>query len=504
MQRLSLLVILAVAHRSSSFPLTTTSGCLCQRPTSTEDTVHPCLSLQSTNDNDDVWFSDFDDFVGDTVEDAEEDSYAISKLLQTAVSPTDLTACQTRQFSLGQDLILSDYIGNMGFQEITDWEYFLYNEDDPDERKVVKPNPFDSSQPTRTKSNSGSVVRLFRGEFVGTLGGSLSAQGKDRRVLVKEYSGKLALELVKAELKAIGKLQSALLANSRNGDDAKNGEWIQLAASRSVNQREDNSNVASLVELLAKANFVGVLGEVNLAELEDDLEPNEFYRALGVPPPKPGSVWVVYEYAGLSSVQAYAQPAAVRVASLPPKRGFFGNVVAPPPLPSFQERANYVVKGIMKQAIEAVAILHENGLVHRSIGRSSIILSSSAMNKRVASNPYTTLTSQLLVKLSDFGFAGLYSESTQNDEFRARARTFKLSFREGENSVTTSNFAIAEDMHGEYNSSTLRRREAPGDSFDSQSDTLLFPCSTWFCLFGIAFDVSGRSPNTGVSDARDG
>jgi phage baseplate assembly protein gpV len=40
------------------------------------------------------------------------------------------------------------------------------------------------------------------------LGGTLSAQGLDRRVLVKEFSGDLALALARAELVSLGRLQS--------------------------------------------------------------------------------------------------------------------------------------------------------------------------------------------------------------------------------------------------------------------------------------------------------
>ena len=73
----------------------------------------------------------------------------------------DYTAIQTRQFSLGQDVILSDYVGTMGFQEVTDWEYYYPEEDDdeddrsnvlkkktgePSRRQVVQPNPFDPSK----------------------------------------------------------------------------------------------------------------------------------------------------------------------------------------------------------------------------------------------------------------------------------------------------------------------------------------------------------------------
>jgi hypothetical protein len=60
-------------------------------------------------------------------------------------SKTDLTAIRTRQFRLGRDLILSDYVGNMGFDEVTDWQYY-YPDDEDDERQVVQPNPLDPSK----------------------------------------------------------------------------------------------------------------------------------------------------------------------------------------------------------------------------------------------------------------------------------------------------------------------------------------------------------------------
>jgi hypothetical protein len=46
-----------------------------------------------------------------------------------------------------------------------------------------------------------------------------------------------------------------------------------------------------LLQALNKAPFLGILGEVDLAELEGEMDANEFYRALGVPPPKPEAIW---------------------------------------------------------------------------------------------------------------------------------------------------------------------------------------------------------------------
>jgi hypothetical protein len=63
----------------------------------------------------------------------------------------DRTAIQVRRFSLGPDLILSNYVGNMGFDEVTDWEYYYPSSEDEDKygdtsvRQVVQPSPFDTS-----------------------------------------------------------------------------------------------------------------------------------------------------------------------------------------------------------------------------------------------------------------------------------------------------------------------------------------------------------------------
>ena len=90
----------------------------------------------------------------------------------------------------------------------------------------------------------------------------------------------------------------------------------------------------------------------------------------------------------------------------------------------------------MKQGINSVATLHESGFVHRSIGRSSFILSrlsSTSMDKREASLYDSTNTNQSSVKLTDFGFSGPYDRCTIDDaEFCTRARSFGLYFTPGE------------------------------------------------------------------------
>jgi hypothetical protein len=263
-------------------------------------------------------------------------------------------------------------------------------------------------------------------------------------VLVKEFTGEYALQLARYELLSLGKLQSELLVKDK---DAVGGEWIQVASSRSVMARQDDRNVGELLVLLNKAPFLGILGEVDLAELEGEMDANDFYRALGVAPPKPGAIWVVYEYAGLNTVASYSLPAEMKRKNIPSKTGFFGAVIEPPPLPSWRDRANYVVEGIMKGAIEALADMHDSGIAHRSIGRSSIVLTSPTQDKREPSTVYFTRPAGLVVKLADFGFSGLLEESTYDDDFNARARAFGFSFRKGDNSLAATNFAMAEDLH---------------------------------------------------------
>jgi hypothetical protein len=71
----------------------------------------------------------------------------------------DYTAVRSRQFTLGKDIILTNYVGDMGFDEVTDWQYYYQDVDEDGrpaagrpggagavDRKVVQPNPFDSTK----------------------------------------------------------------------------------------------------------------------------------------------------------------------------------------------------------------------------------------------------------------------------------------------------------------------------------------------------------------------
>jgi serine/threonine protein kinase len=289
------------------------------------------------------------------------------------------------------------------------------------------------------------------------LGGLLRANGIDNRVLLKEYSVD-SLELVKREKKMIGQMMSHFLKQEMDTNllsELQNGKWIDAAQSRYTDSitntpiKADNEHLQLLLTYLSKykAPFTSLLGEMNLNAYYDDpnLDSNQWYRSLGVKPPSPGSVWLAYDYHGLSSASSYCIPTLFQVAKLPPKRGVFGNIIQAPPIPPFKERARYVVHGIMKQMLHAVALTHEAGLVHKSLGRNSFLLSSVGQEKREATNPYAVVVERLRVVLSDWGFAQRVEDVVQEEEFLSRANSFGIDVEYDVEAAME--FAVAEDLH---------------------------------------------------------
>lgn len=416
-------------------------------------------------------------------------SRAISNVQKKNV---DLTGSTEREFSLGRDVILSNYAGSLGFDQVTDWQYYTVDVDEDDDgyysrrkeageqqrRTPVAPRPMDPSQPSRTRSSSGSIVRIFRGELVGgssSLGKKLRSRGLDMRVLIKEYSGEEGLKLARAEKRGIGILQSAWLKNCfllKKEDetlrDLEEGEWIEKARRRYVDgltntsTNRDDENIITMMGLVSsqKAQFTTLLGELNLNDFYDDDDfastadlRNEWYRSLGVQPPRPGSVWLVFDYHGLSTASTYAVPAMIQRSKLPPQRGIFGfGVVEAPPLPIFIDRAKYMVRGVLLGMLSAVATAHKAGVVHRSIGRNSFLLSSIGQDKREATSPYSITISRLRVVLSDWGFSATVDDAVRDKELGVRSRMFGIAMgactvSDDRLKAVAEEFAKSEDLH---------------------------------------------------------
>ena len=157
--------------------------------------------------------------------------------------------------------------------------YVIEIDDDPvrraktpttsEKRTIVTPNPFDQATPKRTRTASGSVVRIFRGQFIGRLGGSIRSQGDDARIVIKEFTGTLAQSLARQEQTTLGILQSQLLeaqivrntntkTKKKDDDPTDTSAWIQAAGARSVLGRTDDKHVTQLLQALStKAPYLG-------------------------------------------------------------------------------------------------------------------------------------------------------------------------------------------------------------------------------------------------------
>jgi len=246
----------------------------------------------------------------------------------------------------------------------------------------------------------------------------------------------------------------------------RDGEWIEAAQRRYVDGLtnsptiKDDENLIKLLETLSsqKAPFPAFLGEMNLSDYydDDDMDPNEWYKSLGVKPPQPGSIWLVFDYHGISTAASYAVPSLIRQSKLPPKRGPFGGIVRPPSLPPFKERSRYMVRGVLRGMLDAVATAHDADMVHRSIGRNSFVLSSVGQDKREATGPYAVVTARLRVILSDWGFGATVEEAVMKRGLGVRSRSFGIpEVGSYENQVAVDDridvaareFAKAEDLH---------------------------------------------------------
>jgi hypothetical protein len=73
----------------------------------------------------------------------------------------DLSGCRARQFSLGADLVLSDFAGSMGFDEATDWEYRRARRRREGSAKLCSRIRWILLDQGEAQASSGSVVRNF-------------------------------------------------------------------------------------------------------------------------------------------------------------------------------------------------------------------------------------------------------------------------------------------------------------------------------------------------------
>jgi len=214
-------------------------------------------------------------------------------------------------------------------------------------------NPLDPSQPTRTVEASGASVRLFEADLYG------------RRCLLKEYLGE-ATEIGKTELDTY-KLLYSQLADS-------DGAPVQVGT--------------MLGYMYSDASFD-----------TDSFQTQWRARLPNTPPPAAGNLWTVFAWEGFQTVAEFPRA--------PQERDFWdwrGD--------GARARRGEFVKAIALRALEVLAWLHGRGVVHRSIGGSSLLLNT--LDQRAAS--------LLAVKAIDLGFATSASALTAEEVESAMRR----------------------------------------------------------------------------------
>eukprot|EP00566_Odontella_aurita_P023374 CAMPEP_0113550638 /NCGR_PEP_ID=MMETSP0015_2-20120614/14092_1 /TAXON_ID=2838 /ORGANISM="Odontella" /LENGTH=204 /DNA_ID=CAMNT_0000451465 /DNA_START=47 /DNA_END=657 /DNA_ORIENTATION=- /assembly_acc=CAM_ASM_000160 len=91
-------------------------------------------SSSSSEDDDDFNLDDDDFFEDDSELIFAATSAASLRIDEDARFDRDLSGCTVRRFSLGYDLLLDSFVGSMGFDEVTDWDYYAIDVDEEGNR----------------------------------------------------------------------------------------------------------------------------------------------------------------------------------------------------------------------------------------------------------------------------------------------------------------------------------------------------------------------------------
>ena len=253
-------------------------------------------------------------------------------------------------FSPGE-FVIRRQIGQLGFATETEWQYNRGG-------VPVRPNPLDPTQPKRTVEASGNVVRLFDAKL-----------DDDSRVLLKEFVG---------DARSIGGNEGAMYEQL----------YERATMAGQVNGRPPQLGTL-LGTMMADASFTT---DSFRAQWESALP--------GILPPSADGLWLVFRWEGLSTVAGFPRQ--------PQQRAWF----------DFDGRAaiaarRVYTKNACRRILETVGWLHGQGIVHRSLGSSSLIL-----------NTYdqTVSSDSLQVKLIDLGFSTTASRISPEEVAAAMAR----------------------------------------------------------------------------------
>eukprot|EP00638_Chattonella_subsalsa_P008231 CAMPEP_0117751914 /NCGR_PEP_ID=MMETSP0947-20121206/11270_1 /TAXON_ID=44440 /ORGANISM="Chattonella subsalsa, Strain CCMP2191" /LENGTH=345 /DNA_ID=CAMNT_0005570409 /DNA_START=730 /DNA_END=1767 /DNA_ORIENTATION=- len=134
--------------------------------------------------------------------------------------------------------------------------------------------------------------------------------------------------------------------------------------------------------------------------------------------PKKGNLWLVYQWQGTYTVAGFPKAK---------QEGEFWDIVSA----EFKYKRKWrFIKAIMKSALQSISFLHSAGIIHRSIGGTSILLNTVDDRRE----------NEVIAKLTDFGFAQQFS-GVDEDLIR-RAKKYGAS-----TPMETVNFVTGEDLN---------------------------------------------------------
>ncbi|KAL1512272.1 hypothetical protein AB1Y20_005534 [Prymnesium parvum] len=235
----------------------------------------------------------------------------VTVILRCAVVLLAGSHCAALQLFSPSSFTIRRQVGQLGFATETEWQYY-----------GGPRNPLDPSQPARTVEASGISVRLFD-----------ALLGSGERVLLKEFLAP-ALDIGERELAVHEHLQARAL---ELGGPVLGGAPPQVNA------------------------LLGLLRTDRLFETEAFRK--EWTRALpNTPPPDAGELWLIFRWEGLSTIAGFPRA--------PQTRAWWdldGRVA--------RAARKRFLKVMVARSLQVVGWLHEAGVVHRSIGTSSLLLS---------------------------------------------------------------------------------------------------------------------------------
>lgn len=245
--------------------------------------------------------------------------------------------------------LIKRQIGQLGFATEVEWQYSR-------DGAAVAPNPLDPAQPKRTVEASGISVRLFD-----------AALDDGTRILLKEFIG---------DARSIGKneidVYQLLYDNAKAAGRPPPSEVGQLLGT----MRADSTYTSATFQA-------------------------EWAQYLSTPPPSADGLWLAFAWgSGLRPVADFARQ--------PQERSwldFDGRQAA-------HARAIFI-KATCARILQGVSWLHGQGIVHRSLGSSSLLLST--YDQR-------TMPGALSVQMIDLGFACTASRLTPDDVQSALSR----------------------------------------------------------------------------------